>query len=399
MHNAPVSAESAVTESPLADAPEAELPYDDGNERLRQAHLHNGQAETTALFAPYFALAGIGAALLVAWAMFDHGKLLRIIPWLGAVAFAHWWTYRKAAEAASAAGSRSATTRPEWRAVLEAVALAGIWASLPVYAFAMHPPGVQVVIAGAMGALIVAGIALTAIPAAAVAWIATMTLALCVAYWFSSPSINPKLAVTIVGFASIAILGLARLTRWSYEALRDMARIRTQAESVRLLLREYEHRGVGWLWQIDSENRVVYISSRMTALLGRSTSQLIGHSLPAALGGNSALGRALLGRQPFTNLEMELRTRRGTRWISLAGDPIIDMAGQFQGFRGVGSDITEVRTRSAIRRATPSSRAWPSASSRKSAMPAMSAAWAATSSPSSSATPRGARPSKISPTV
>src|SRR3546814_21161419 len=40
---------------------------------------------------------------------------------------------------------------------------------------------------------------------------------------------------------------------------------------------------------------------------------------------------------------MELRTRRGARWISLAGDPIVDMDGQFQGFRGVGSDITEVR--------------------------------------------------------
>ena len=61
------------------------------------------------------------------------------------------------------------------------------------------------------------------------------------------------------------------------------------------------------------------------------------------MGGNSALGRPLLARQPFSNLEMELRTRRGTRWISLAGDPIIDMGGQFQGFRGVGSDITEVR--------------------------------------------------------
>ena len=81
----------------------------------------------------------------------------------------------------------------------------------------------------------------------------------------------------------------------------------------------------------------------MTALLGRSTNQLIGHSLPAALGGTSALGRILLSRQPFANLEMELKTRRGTRWISLSGDPIIDMAGQFQGFRGVGQDVTEVR--------------------------------------------------------
>ena len=81
----------------------------------------------------------------------------------------------------------------------------------------------------------------------------------------------------------------------------------------------------------------------MTALLGRSTNQLIGHSLPAALGGTSALGRILLSRQPFANLEMELTTRRGARWISLSGDPIIDMTGTFQGFRGVGQDVTDVR--------------------------------------------------------
>ena len=110
-----------------------------------------------------------------------------------------------------------------------------------------------------------------------------------------------------------------------------------------MLLKEYEHRGVGWLWQVDAENRVVYISSRMTALLGRSASQLIGHSLPALLGGNSALGRTLLARQPFANLEMELKTRARRALDQPAGDPIIDMAGQFQGFRGVGPDITEVR--------------------------------------------------------
>ena len=343
MFNAPVSADAAASEAAPSETPDAELPYDDGNERLRRAHLHNGQAKATALFAPYFALASVGAAVLVAWAMFEQGQLQLIIPWLAAVAGGHWWAYRRAIEAGAAAGGRSARIEPTWRPVGEAVVLAAIWASLPVYAFALHPSGVQVVIAGAIGALIVAGIALTAVPAAAVAWIATMALALCFAYWFNSPSINPKLAATIVGFAAIAILGIARLTRWTYGALQDMARINTQAESVRLLLREYEHRGVGWLWQIDSENRVVYISSRMTSLLGRSASQLMGHSLPAALGGNSALGRTLLARQPFANLEMELRTRRGTRWISLAGDPIIDMAGQFQGFRGVGSDITEVR--------------------------------------------------------
>ena len=51
----------------------------------------------------------------------------------------------------------------------------------------------------------------------------------------------------------------------------------------------------------------------------------------------------LLEKQPFNALEMELETPRGARWISMAGDPIIDTAGRFEGFRGVGSDITEIR--------------------------------------------------------
>ena len=136
---------------------------------------------------------------------------------------------------------------------------------------------------------------------------------------------------------------MARLTRWLFSQLTVLATARSQSESIRLLLNEYEHRGVGWLWQVDAENRVIYISSRMTALLGRSANQLLGHSLPASLGGSSALGHTLMARQPFGNLEMELKTRRGTRWISLSGDPIIDVTGTFQGFRGVGQDITDVR--------------------------------------------------------
>ncbi|MBT8427835.1 MAG: EAL domain-containing protein, partial [Erythrobacter sp.] len=48
-------------------------------------------------------------------------------------------------------------------------------------------------------------------------------------------------------------------------------------------------------------------------------------------------------RKPFTGHEMEVKNDRGSRWISISGDPIVDTAGRFGGFRGVGSDITEVR--------------------------------------------------------
>ena len=106
------------------------------------------------------------------------------------------------------------------------------------------------------------------------------------------------------------------VARWAFRQLKTNADIGSASASASLLLQEYEQRGVGWLWQVDPENRVTYISSRMTALLGRPASALIGHSLPSLLGGHAELGRILLERQAFNNLEMELQTPRGARWKS-----------------------------------------------------------------------------------
>ena len=343
MYHAPVALDVDPPEEQAVLALDDNVGPEASSIRLRDAHLHNGQAHMRALFAPYFAISGVGAALLVAWAMYGSVRLELIGGWIALVGVCNWTVYRRSLQEGAAAGSRSAEGRSIVRAVGEAAGLAAVWASLPAYVFATQSDEAQAVIGGAMAAMIIAAIALAAVPAAAMAWIATLTGALCLAYYFGSASLSLKMGLTLIGVASVAVAGMARLTRWSYAQLETIAKVRAQAEAVRLLLKEYEHRGVGWLWQVDAENRVVYISSRMTSLLGRSAGQLIGHSLPASLGGNSALGRTLLSRQPFASLEMELKTRRGMRWISLAGDPIIDMSGQFQGFRGVGSDVTEVR--------------------------------------------------------
>jgi hypothetical protein len=52
-----------------ADAIEPTL-IDTGSEKLRDAHLHNGQVEARALFAPYFAVSAVATAALSAWALF-----------------------------------------------------------------------------------------------------------------------------------------------------------------------------------------------------------------------------------------------------------------------------------------------------------------------------------------
>ncbi len=169
------------------------------------------------------------------------------------------------------------------------------------------------------------------------------TAGLCGALLIGRDTIPFQHMVSILFTLGVSIFGVLNVARWAFEQLKTNANFSAQSESASLLLQEYEQRGVGWLWQVDAENRVTYISSRMTALLGRPASQLLGHSMPSLLGGNAELGRKLLEKQPFNTLDMELQTARGPRWISIAGDPIIDTAGRFEGFRGVGTDITEMR--------------------------------------------------------
>ncbi len=345
MFHSPIPQDSQAVSAP-SPALEEELhalTFDAAGERLRQAHLHNGQVRARALFAPFLGVTALVGALIAAWAMYPAVHHEWVVGWVALVAFANWVSARRAMIAASWGSSRNARLPAAWGAVAEAVGLAALWAALPSYAFATQDAAIQLVMGGVMAGMTAGAIAFVAIPSAAIAWIATLTCAFCVAFYLGGATIDPRIGLTYMLIAGAGAFSVTRLTRWIFGQLEAIASARTQAESIRLLLNEYEHRGVGWLWQVDAENRVVYISPRMTALLGRSTNQLMGHSLPASLGGSSALGRTLLARQPFANLEMELQTRRGSRWISLSGDPISDVAGQFQGFRGVGQDITEVR--------------------------------------------------------
>ena len=220
---------------------------------------------------------------------------------------------------------------------------AAVWLSLPLYLFPTLDPGTQVVTASIMAGLGIGALGLVVIPPCATAWMVCF-------HPGRGRIADPRPPQRAFPARDLDRLqprrrDIRRAHRCALgvHQLKTNADVGSQSESSSLLLQEYEQRGVGWLWQVDSENRVTYISSRMSALLGKPASQLIGHSLPSLLGGHAELGRVLLEKQPFNSLEMELKTARGPRWISIAGDPIIDTAGRFEGFRGVGSDITEIR--------------------------------------------------------
>jgi len=305
--------------------------------------LRDVQLISRAHLAPFFAAANIVAALMMAANLWASEGPTWLAPWLGAVALINLGAMQLARIQSITCVGRSGRRVPVWTMVLEVACRAFVWLSLPLYLFPTLDPGSQVIAASIMAGLGIAALGLVVIPPCASAWMIAFTVGVGGSLLLGRHSVPFQDMLSIVFTLGISIFGILTVARWAFHQLKTNADVGSQSESASLLLQEYEHRGVGWLWQVDSENRVSYISSRMSALLGKPAGQLIGHSLPALLGGHAELGRMLLEKQPFNALEMELKTPRGTRWISIAGDPIVDTAGRFEGFRGVGSDITEIR--------------------------------------------------------
>ncbi|MCF2515171.1 EAL domain-containing protein [Sphingomonas sp. G124] len=311
---------------------------DEGSSPLRDAQLiARGQ------FAPFFAAANSVAALLMAMILYRHVDAAYLGGWVVAVVGTNLGAMQLARTQAVTHVGRSGRKVPKILMLGDVVFRALLWLSLPILSFPSIGAGSQVVAATLLAGLGIAALGLVVVPACVTAWMAIFTAGLSYALLVGRSSVQFDNMLAILFTLGVAIVGVLTVARWAFGQLKTNADFGSQSESASLLLQEYEQRGVGWLWQVDAENRVTYISSRMTALLGRPAAQLLGHSMPALLGGHAELGRMLFEKQPFNSLEMELKTARGPRWISIAGDPIVDTAGRFEGFRGVGSDITEIR--------------------------------------------------------
>ena len=114
------------------------------------------------------------------------------------------------------------------------------------------------------------------------------------------------------------------------------------------LLREFQSSGSDWLWELDADLNIRYLSLGMARSIGRPVAELIGTSArklidpgnrhSALSEGARALFAAIGGGQSFH--ELAFPTIDGKRWFCMSGRPVRDEWRVITGWRGVASDIT-----------------------------------------------------------
>ena len=107
--------------------------------------------------------------------------------------------------------------------------------------------------------------------------------------------------------------------------------------------------GSDWLWETDAQLRFTYLTEQFAALTGIPVEQMIGRTV-TEIAGESGLDQPEL-RQHLSDLQARRAFRdvchrlvdrpTGTvRHARVSGEPIVDGAGRFLGYRGTGADIT-----------------------------------------------------------
>ncbi|NEY92141.1 PAS domain S-box protein [Tabrizicola oligotrophica] len=109
-----------------------------------------------------------------------------------------------------------------------------------------------------------------------------------------------------------------------------------------------------WFWEQDKDLRFTFLSHRESLdSIGVPTESLIGSTFRERVAANpdvrasadwDQLFARIDARKPFRDFvyRAPLEANQDEHWLRISGSPIFDIAGGFMGYRGVGSDVTDL---------------------------------------------------------
>lgn len=111
--------------------------------------------------------------------------------------------------------------------------------------------------------------------------------------------------------------------------------------------RHFAHSASDWLWETDADLKVTFVSEPWRTIPGLAEADILGQVLTEIAAPVEATARHryvgdLAERRPFRDVVLSHRGADGkSRMIQISGSPVRGPDGAFQGYRGVGADITD----------------------------------------------------------
>ncbi|WP_241772995.1 EAL domain-containing protein [Erythrobacter sp. SG61-1L] len=158
-------------------------------------------------------------------------------------------------------------------------------------------------------------------------------------------SISYALLAGCIVFSILVSRRQMQINRQKKEQELERNRVRDRAEEI---LNDYEETGQGWFWETDRRGSLTYISHTVAKVLGHEDVEtLAGNNFTelfdleaSGSDGERTLTFHLSARSSFHELAVRAAAQE-VRWWSVSGRPVYDEFGNFVGYRGSGTDLTE----------------------------------------------------------
>ncbi len=204
---------------------------------------------------------------------------------------------------------------------------------------------------------IAAGALIVPVSAALAFWV-PITASGFIATTVTTHAIDPAVATLLAGYGVLTLFCMLYLNR--VLILRALGEIEHQdgRETISLLLRDFEEAACDWLWETDEDGLLTHVSDRFAKVMQREPRSLFGMTFAEILGSQASLatdaGQPAMGglpalsalmerRLPFRDFEVCFPVGAEVMWWSLTGKPKFTAQRVFEGYRGVGSDVTRVK--------------------------------------------------------
>ncbi|WP_278381494.1 putative bifunctional diguanylate cyclase/phosphodiesterase [Pseudoalteromonas distincta] len=193
------------------------------------------------------------------------------------------------------------------------------------------------------------------LPIAGLAWVGIFTLGLLIGipyhfwghYWY--------FALIVTFFGLILASTVIVFSRMFLSNLEAETKIEHQRQVVGMLLNDFEKNASDWLWETDEKGNLQHTSLHLAKALNVTIQELEGKNFSSIIFSlcKSAtskelfqdLNTKLCTPLPFKNMQIPVEVAKCHKWWAITAKPLVNFNGLFLGWRGVISDITEIKLR------------------------------------------------------
>ncbi|SEP32303.1 ATP-binding protein [Rhodopseudomonas pseudopalustris] len=325
------------------------VPADIDERELRL--IRAAQIQSVSRLVPVTMSINVINATLVVMVFWDTGPHAFLLAWFGAIcavaglAMRSWHKSRRAPP-------REASTNATRRMSVQALILGLIWGAMPIALFPNATPSDQLIIGCLVTGMMSGGaFALSTVPRAGLAYTWAMVLCAAISLILCTGTSYLITIAFLMLYALFISRNLVSHGEMFFDNLRAKFELERNTEIISLLLKDFQANASDWLWQTDTQGRLVHVPDRFVEVAHLPANILCGALLSDVIGmlcsddGRCAatVAAKMVMREPMDELIVHVTIGGSPRLWSLTAKPMFDYNDEFAGYRGVGRDVTERR--------------------------------------------------------